>query len=279
MGGLECCLCIRIWFFDIFLPLVEKAGELLVLSFLIQRHEYKWALTLAIIMVLPGFIETIYWTAICCCGGSNKFHKCCQWLFFFNPILFPFTLVAWHVIVSCQSEEKIKEKYAMSKVLRSIQVQTESFLTLLLLSHVLSHQFALDREDSIIQMALMLLAICNLAKDCAEHHFHEISGKSYIPYCNQVLPTILFYMLQIALRLPSLALLTIYLGDWFGLFLAALLPVNFTLASLNLKTLTAKNVWTGLMSTLAPVCFVAKAKIKDHISKITSKSIKMNNGI
>lgn len=77
----------------------------------------------------------------------------------------------------------------------------------------------------------------------------------------------IFYMVQIALRLPSLVLITIFLGDWFGLFLAALLPVNFTLASLNLKTLTAKNVWTGLMSTLAPICFVAKSKIKDHISK------------
>ena len=84
---------------------------------------------------------------------------------------------------------------------------------------------------------------------------------------NLVLPTIIFYMIQIGLRLPSLVLLTIYLGDWFGLFLAALLPVNFTLASLNLKTLTAKNVWTGLMSTLAPICFVAKDKIKDHHSK------------
>ena len=108
----------------------------------------------------------------------------------------------------------------------------------------------------------------SVAKDCAEHHFHELSGKSYIPYCNQVLPTIMFYMVQIALRLPSLVLLTIYLGDWFGLFLATLLPVNFTLASLNLKTLTAKNVWTGLMSTLAPICFVAKDKIKDHHSKL-----------
>ena len=104
-------------------------------------------------------------------------------------------------------------------------------------------------------------------QDYAEHHYHEISGKSYIPFCHQIFPTIIFYMVQIVLRLPSLTLLTIYLGDWFGLFLAALFPVNFTLASLNLRTLTAKNVWTGLMSILAPSCFVAKDKIKDHNSK------------
>ena len=54
--GLEVCLCIRIWFFDIILPLLEKAAEFIVLVYLIQRHEYKWALIMTIIMLLPGFI-------------------------------------------------------------------------------------------------------------------------------------------------------------------------------------------------------------------------------
>ena len=45
----------------------------------------------------------------------------------------------------------------------------------------------------------------------------------------QVLHTIFWYFVQILIRLLALALLTIYLGDWFGLYLAALLPVNFTL--------------------------------------------------
>ena len=34
--GLEVCLCIRIWFFDIILPLLEKAAEFIVLVYLIQ---------------------------------------------------------------------------------------------------------------------------------------------------------------------------------------------------------------------------------------------------
>jgi hypothetical protein len=118
-----------------------------------------------------------------------------------------------------------------------------------------------------VQLALACLALTSIAKDCAEHHFHELSGKSFIPFCSQVLPTIFFYVVQILLRLPSLALLTVYLGDWFGLFLAALLPSNYVLASLTLKTLTAKNVWTGLMSTIAPICFVDKEKVRDHHSK------------
>ena len=156
----------------------------------------------------------------------------------------------------------------MAKVLRTLQVQTESFLMILIQTHILCHKFQPDREETWAQICLTLISILNLSKDCAEHHFHEISGKSLIPFSHQIFPTIFWYFIQILLRLPALALLTIYLGDWFGLYLAALLPVNFTLATMNLKTLTAKNVWTGLLSTLAPICFVAKDKIKDHHSKI-----------
>ncbi len=113
------------------------------------------------------------------------------------------------------------------------------------------------------------MSLISLAKDSAEHHFHELNGKSRVPTTGQFFPTHIFYILQIALRLPTLALLTIYLGDWFGLFLVTMLPANFLLASLTLNTLTAKNVWTGLLSTMSPICFVSKEKIRDHLSKTT----------
>ena len=54
--GLEWCLCVRIWIFDIFAPLLEKAAEFIVLVYLLQGHEYKWALMMAIAMVLPGTV-------------------------------------------------------------------------------------------------------------------------------------------------------------------------------------------------------------------------------
>ena len=74
-------------------------------------------------------------------------------------------LIFRHVIVSCQKEDKIKSKYAMAKVLRSLQVQTESFLILLLLCHALSHRFQLDREETIAEIALIFLSLFNLAKE------------------------------------------------------------------------------------------------------------------
>ena len=57
-----------------------------------------------------------------------------------------------HVIVSCQDEDKIKSNYAMSKVLRTIQVQTESYLMLLLITHILSQRFQLEREETIAEI-------------------------------------------------------------------------------------------------------------------------------
>lgn len=61
-----------------------------------DRQDYKWALMMIVAMALPGILECIYWTGNCFCGGKETtFNKCCQWMFFYNPILFPFTLVAW----------------------------------------------------------------------------------------------------------------------------------------------------------------------------------------
>lgn len=102
-----------------------------------------------------------------------------------NPAAKIFKLFFRHLIVSCQDAEKIRAKYAMAKVLRTLQVQTESFLMLLLQTHILAHNFQLDREETLAQLVLVGLSLTSLAKDCAEHHFHELSGKSYIPYCSQ----------------------------------------------------------------------------------------------
>ena len=42
--GLEWCFCIRIWLFDVFLPLVEKAAEFIVLVYLLQRYVFVYQL-------------------------------------------------------------------------------------------------------------------------------------------------------------------------------------------------------------------------------------------
>ena len=95
-----------------------------------------------------------------------------------------------HVIISCQDEDKIRQKYSMSKVLRTIQVQTESFLMILIQTHILCHTFQADREESWAQFCLAMISILNLARDCAEHHFHEISGEYLLlPYSENIFST------------------------------------------------------------------------------------------
>ena len=79
----------------------------------------------------------------------------------------------------------------MAKVLRTLQVQTESFLMILIQTHILCHKFQLDREETWAQICLTLISILNLSKDCAEHHFHEISGKSLIPFRSQLFTSLM----------------------------------------------------------------------------------------
>ena len=71
-------------------------GSIFACSTIVQRQQYKWAFMMGITMLLPGFIESIYWIASCFCGEKDaNCHKCCQWIFFYNPFLFPFTSIAW----------------------------------------------------------------------------------------------------------------------------------------------------------------------------------------
>ena len=70
--GLEWCFCLRLWIFDIFAPLLEKAAEFIVLVYLILGHEYKWAWMMAFAMLLPG---TKYTLAQHFALGQNSFFR------------------------------------------------------------------------------------------------------------------------------------------------------------------------------------------------------------
>ncbi len=71
-----------------------------------------------------------------------------NYLIEFNYIII--LLIFRHVIVTCQGAEKFRTKFAMAKVLRSLQVQTESACVLLLQLHILAHTFQLDGTSMIV---------------------------------------------------------------------------------------------------------------------------------
>ena len=68
-------------------------------------------------------------------GSRGK--QICEWLFwtvFFGPLLFPFSLIVWHLVNICQGEEKFHkfETIARSRVLSSLSVLTKSCMQLTL---------------------------------------------------------------------------------------------------------------------------------------------------
>ena len=127
----------------------------------------------------------------------------------------------------------------MSKVLRTIQVQTESFLMILIQTHILCHTFQADREESWAQFCLAMISILNLARDCAEHHFHEISGE-YLPllYSENMFLTNQIYF---TCRKESHTILLPSFSNF-----AVLLYTNLTQTSLigTFNTLLGRLVWS-----------------------------------
>ena len=122
---LSCCMSCRVTCFDIFWPIIKKCIEIttmvsrfsivkkdsiesfIICSFIIWwffisiylkgcliffgRNEF--ALMTFLVLLLPGTLECYYWIMSFDCHTNTM--KCCLWMFFFNPLFFPFTIVAW----------------------------------------------------------------------------------------------------------------------------------------------------------------------------------------
>ena len=68
---------------------------------------------------------------------GNIREQICEWLFwaiFFGPLLFPFSLIIWHIVKISQGEEKyhIYETLAKSRIISSLSVLTKSCMQLTL---------------------------------------------------------------------------------------------------------------------------------------------------
>ena len=91
--ALSCCLSWRVFCFDIVWPILKKCIEITTIACLVFFGHYEWALLTLTMLLLPGLLECYYWIVSFDCHSNTA--KCCLWLFFFNPVFFPFTMIAW----------------------------------------------------------------------------------------------------------------------------------------------------------------------------------------
>ena len=101
----------------------------------------------------------------------------------FGPLLFPISLVTWHLVTICRGEETFTqfENIARSRVLTSLTVLTKSCMQLTLQATIMMITWYNDNNDVLYhsyQLTSVCLSTLIIAKTCADHHYFEISGKS-----------------------------------------------------------------------------------------------------
>ena len=83
----------RLLLFDVAFPVVKKCVEITTIACLVFFGHYEWALMTTVVLLLPGAFEAYYWLVSFDCHTNSA--KCCLWIFLFNPVFFPFTMIAW----------------------------------------------------------------------------------------------------------------------------------------------------------------------------------------
>jgi len=114
------------------------ADVYLVYFYLSNGHKW-WAAATITAIALPGTLEFLCYTYSLLQGDleGTKSQQVCEWLFwsvFFGPILYPISLVVWHLVNICKGENNFLryKTLARSRVLNSLSVLTKSALQLTL---------------------------------------------------------------------------------------------------------------------------------------------------
>ena len=72
---------------------LQKCIELTTVACLVFFGHLEWALATVVFIALPGLLECYFWLSSFDCHTNSA--KCCLWIFLFNPLFFPFTMIAW----------------------------------------------------------------------------------------------------------------------------------------------------------------------------------------
>lgn len=126
---------------------------------------------------------------------------------FFGPLLFPISLVTWHLVTICRGEEHFTqfENIARSRVLSSLTVLTKSCMQLTLQATIMMITWYTNNDMYYhsYQLASVCLSTLIIAKTCADHHYFEISGKSVKGKHELLTCVVLIFLFQSAPRTVS----------------------------------------------------------------------------
>jgi len=267
----------RVILYDVILGLIYIAFDVSLIYFYLSNGHTWWGAATIAAVALPGTLELICYTYSYLHGDleGTKKQQFLEWLFWsvcFGPVLYPISLVVWHLVQICKGENNFHrfETLARSRVLNSLSVLTKSALQLTLQATIMMVTW---RYDNIpfhsYQLASASLSILILAKSCTDHHYFEVSGKNVkvrTPYC-QMVKRILFNILHILLRGFVLALLASYLQFLALAVIGVMVIANYVTSILLIKTYGSKHIWTAFAAVLLPNCFVSRFTLEQMSAK------------
>ena len=125
--------------YDVLLGLVYIAFDAYLAYFYFSHNHFWWGTLTLLAITLPGTLELLCYTYSLLHGDlkGSRGSQISEWFFwsvFFGPLLFPFSMIVWHLVKVAQGEEKFLkfDTIARSRVLSTLSVLTKSCMQLIL---------------------------------------------------------------------------------------------------------------------------------------------------
>jgi hypothetical protein len=270
---------------EILLLVADRIAEWFNLKHYYVDEHLGWLAITLFFILLPGILETVFWVSqlACCCGGDVN--CCCYglsatggkfWKWMAFGLFFPISIICRHTCIVSRGRVHIKTKYSNLRVLKSLQSFAESgpqtvlqgyivirtwnkFGNRILFTHTYKcHTLRSFTENHWIQLISILTGLLMLAKSCAEHHYHEVSGKTEIPGIKDIMVSISYYLIHVVSRTFTFILFFVHFRYCGIIPVLLLFFANLILSSVILKNnFFVKTFWTSVAAVLAPICFVS----------------------
>lgn len=261
----------RSFFYDVILALVYIASDAYLIYFYLNNGDRWWAAATMAAVLLPGTLEWLVYTYSYLKGelrgtACQQFCEYMLWTGF--SLLFPISLVLWHLIQICKGENNLNkyDTMARSRILNSLSVLTKSAAQMVLQCTIMMITWYQKSMGYHIYLPISAaLAVIMLANSCTSHHYFESSGKNITHNVSQSRRTrrLFFNLLHIVFRGFVLALLASYLHFFvlplFGLMVLA----NFVTALCVIDTKWSKHFMTACAAVLLPTCFISRENVED----------------
>jgi len=262
--------------FDILLGILHIFLDIYLAYSYFENVDNWWGILTLLIIVVPGTLEFLCYSIYLGRGEVT----CCEWLTWavlFGPILFPLSLVVWHIVKISRGKNSFNKfsTLARSHILNNMTVLTKNCMQLILQGTIFlvrwnynmtSFNKPQEIPNQLNQIFSIIVSTIMIAKTCADHYYFEKSGKNVSLGVGKgrKIKRMLLNIVNIILRGGSMALLFSMIHFFSMIFLFVFVVSNYVMAKLIVNTQDeSKHIWTAFGAILLPNCFISKDTVEN----------------